>query len=134
MYVSMALKNQQASSDEPFFDFTKTEGQLAVDVIETPSQITIRSAIAGVSENDLQITINEDMVTIRGERAIAALPLDATVHYEECFWGPFSRSIILPARIQPDEADANLNNGILTISMKKARGDLRIPVRNITAL
>ncbi len=125
----MFAKKRTEERDADGFDFTRTEGQLAVDVIETPDRVIIRSAIAGVSENDLQITINEDMVTIRGERSIAPLPLDATIHYEECFWGAFSRSIILPCRITPDDADASLLNGILTITLNKARGDIRIPVR-----
>jgi HSP20 family protein len=125
----MFSKKRTEERDAELFDFTRTEGQLAVDVIETPDRVIIRSAIAGVSENDLHITINEDMVTIRGERSIASLPLDATIHYEECFWGAFSRSIILPCRIAPDDADASLLNGILTITLNKARGDIRIPVR-----
>ncbi len=125
----MFAKKRTDDRDAEMFDFTRTEGQLAVDVIETPDRVIIRSAIAGVSENDLHITINEDMVTIRGARTIAPLPLDATVHYEECFWGAFSRSIILPCRITPDDADASLLNGILTITLNKARGDIRIPVR-----
>ncbi len=126
----MFAKKRKEETDAEVFDFTQTEGQLAVDVIETPDRVIIRSAIAGVSETDLQITINEDMVTIRGERTIAKLPLNATVHYEECFWGAFSRSVILPCRIKPDDADANLNNGILTITLNKARGDIRVPVRS----
>ncbi|MCR4312247.1 MAG: Hsp20/alpha crystallin family protein [Candidatus Uhrbacteria bacterium] len=105
------------------------EGQLAVDVIETPDRIMIRSAIAGVHEDDLQIHVNEDMVTIRGERQVDHLPLNATVHYEECFWGVFSRSIILPCRVKPDEADASLRNGVLLITIPKARGEVAVPVR-----
>lgn len=124
----------KASKDKEEFDFTRSEGQLAVDVIETPEKVIIRSAIAGVSENDLHITINEDMVTIRGERSIAKLPLNATIHYEECFWGAFSRSVILPCRIKPDDADASLLNGILTIVLNKARGDVHIPVRKEVSL
>ena len=125
----MFAKKRTEERDAEMFDFTRTEGQLAIDVIETPSRVIIRSAIAGVSENDLHITINEDMVTIRGERTITPLPLDATVHYEECFWGAFSRSIILPCRITPDDADASLSHGILTITLNKVRGDIRLPVR-----
>ena len=121
-------KRSETSSADPF-DFGRAEGQLAVDVIETPDRVIIRSAIAGVSEDDVQITINEDMVTIRGQRTIDPLPLNATVHYEECFWGAFSRSVILPCRITPDDADASLVNGILHITLKKARGDIRVPVR-----
>ncbi|MEK7632355.1 MAG: Hsp20/alpha crystallin family protein [Patescibacteria group bacterium] len=126
----MFSKKRDTTSVGDEFDFARTEGQLAVDVIETPDRVIIRSAIAGVSEDDLHITINEDMVTIRGERSIAKLPLNATVHYEECFWGAFSRSIILPCRITPDDADASLKNGILTITLNKARGDVHLPVRN----
>ncbi len=127
---NMFSKKHAPLRDDHEFDFARTEGQLAVDVIETPDRVMIRSAIAGVSEDDLHITINEDMVTIRGERSIAKLPLNATVHYEECFWGAFSRSIILPCRITPDDADASLQNGILTITLNKARGDVHLPVRN----
>lgn len=130
----MFAKKQKDASEEAMFDFTQTEGQLAVDVIETPDRVLIRSAIAGVSESDLHITINEDMVTIRGERTIAKLPLNATVHYEECFWGPFSRSVILPCRINPDNADASLNNGILVLTLTKARGDIRVPIRTTSAV
>jgi len=105
------------------------EGQLAIDVVETPDQIIIRSAIAGVKEQDLDIHVNEDMVTIRGERHIDVLPVRATVHYEECFWGAFSRSVILPCRVKADEAEAALKNGILTISIPKASDSVRLQVR-----
>lgn len=130
----MFAKKHSGERDAELFDFAQPEGQLAVDVIETPDKIMIRSAIAGVSENDVHITINEDMVTIRGERSIAPLPLNATVHYEECFWGAFSRSIILPCRITPDDADANLANGILVITLTKVRGDIHVPVRKSVSL
>ena len=132
--LNMFSKKHTDAPDDGAFDFTRPEGQLAVDVIETPDRVIIRSAIAGVTEDNLHITINEDMVTIRGERTVAKLPLNATVHYEECFWGAFSRSVILPCRITPDDADASLTLGILTITLQKARGDVRVPVRNDMAL
>lgn len=128
----MFAKKAQAPIED--FSWSTGEGQLAVDVIETPDRILIRSAIAGVNENDLSITVNEDMVTIRGERHIDRLPLDATVHYEECFWGTFSRSIILPCRVKVDEADASLRNGVLVITLAKARGDVTLHVRKDVAL
>lgn len=105
------------------------EGQLALDVIETPDKIVIRSAIAGVKDSDLDIHVNEDLVTIRGERHVDVLPDRATVHYEECFWGAFSRSVILPCRVKADEAEASLKNGILTISIPKATDSVRLHVR-----
>ncbi len=111
------------------FSWSTREGQLAVDCVETPREIIIRSAIAGVEEKDLEIHVNEDLVTIRGERRLDALPPQSTVHYSECFWGAFSRSIVLPCRVKTDEADAVLKNGILTITIPKAYGDVKLSVR-----
>ncbi len=111
------------------FAWQSDEGQLAIDVIETPQTIIVRSAIAGVREQDLDIHVNEDLVTIRGERKVDALPVHATVHYEECFWGPFSRSVILPCRVKADEAEAGMKNGILTITIPKATDTVRLHVR-----
>ncbi len=116
-------------SSDPFSWQTHEEGQLAVDVAETPSEIIIRAAIAGISEKDLDIHVTDDMITIRGERHIDVLPSNATLHYSECFWGAFSRSIILPCRIKTDEADAQLKNGILTIKAPKARESVKLRVK-----
>ena len=71
----------------------KEEGQLAVDVIETREKIIIRSAIAGIKPEDLDINVTGDIVTIRGTRESAKEYHDATIHFEEYFWGTFSRSI-----------------------------------------
>lgn len=110
--------------------FAANEGQLAIDVIETPEKIIVRTAIAGVKETDLDIHVNEDMVTIRGERHIDPLPLNATTHFSECFWGAFSRTVILPSKVKADEADASMKNGILTITVPKAHHHVRVPIRH----
>lgn len=96
-----------------------TEGQLSVDVFETDDAIVVQSAIAGISPDDLDIYINPDMLTIRGKRARDARATDATMHYEECFWGTFSRTIVLPTHVRSDESEAELKDGILTITMPK---------------
>ncbi len=106
------------------------EGQLAIDVLETPTTLIVRSAIAGVAEQDLEVQVNDDLVTIRGERRMDPLPAEATIHYEECFWGPFSRSIILPCRVHADEAQATMKNGVLTITIPKAKETGRLKVRH----
>lgn len=116
------------------FSWESHEGQLAVDCIETPKEIIIRSAIAGVRQEDLAIHVTEDLVTIRGERHLDRLPAHSTVHYGECFWGAFSRSIVLPCRVKTDEADAVLKNGILTITIPKAYGDVKLTVREDVTL
>jgi HSP20 family protein len=105
-----------------------TEGQLAVDVLETRSHIIVRAAIAGVGKEDLDISVTTDTLTIRGARDLDETD-DAVTHVEECYWGNFSRSVVLPARITPDQTTAELSNGILTIRLKKAEMASKIDVQ-----
>lgn len=100
--------------------FSESEGQLSVDVIETPDTIVVRSAIAGANADDLDISVTTDTVTIRGSRSHGGEDdPDHAAHVRECYWGAFSRSIVLPCHIRPEESDATLKNGILTIVLKK---------------
>lgn len=111
--------------------FEDNEGQLSVDVIETPEEIIIRSAIAGVSVDDLDINVTNDTVTIRGSREKCQVANQETVHIEECYWGNFSRSVVLPCHIKPDETDAVLKNGILNITLKKVEPSSNVQVLNL---
>ncbi len=98
----------------------ESEGQLTIDVYQTEDYIVIKSTIAGVRPEDLDVNINNDMVTIRGERKQDE-PIDPeNYYYQECYWGPFSRSIILPVEIIAEKAEAAMKNGILTIKLLKA--------------
>lgn len=112
--------------------FDSREGQLAVDVIETRDKIVIRSAVAGLKPEELDIHVTADLVTIRGERKEEEEFHDATVHFAECFWGTFSRSIVLPHAVKPDEADAAMKDGVLTLTIPKAHGEMKVNVRNTT--
>jgi len=96
------------------------EGQLTIDVYQTDDAIVIKSTIAGVKPEDLDVAINNDMVTIKGERKNEETVPDGSYYYQECYWGPFSRSILLPVDIISDKAEASLKNGILTIRLPKA--------------
>jgi HSP20 family protein len=117
------------SAQDPIFQ--KREGQLAVDVAETPEEVIIRTAIAGVTEDDLTINVTDDVVTIRGTREVRPLPHTATLHFSECFWGPFSRTIILPCHVQGEKADATLERGILTLILPKAFERRRVPIKTV---
>lgn len=108
--------------------FDSQEGQLAVDVIETRDSIIIRSAVAGVKPEDLDIHVTSDLVTIRGERKVEDEYRGATAHFSECFWGTFSRSIVLPHAVKPDEADASMKDGVLTLTIPKASGEMKVKV------
>jgi HSP20 family protein len=94
------------------------EGQLAVDVYQTESELVIQSAIAGIKPEYLDISMEGDMIEISGERK---KPFEEGGDYfsQECYWGHFSRQIILPVEVDPNKIGATLKEGILTIRMPK---------------
>lgn len=97
-----------------------SEGQLTIDVYQTENDIVIKSTIAGVKPEDLDVSINNDMVTVKGERRNEESVEGGNYYYQECYWGGFSRSVLLPVDVIPEKADASLKNGILTIRLPKA--------------
>ncbi|HPC30872.1 MAG TPA: Hsp20/alpha crystallin family protein [Candidatus Paceibacterota bacterium] len=98
---------------------TEEEGELAVDLYETPTELVLQAIIGGVKINDLDISITNDMITIKGVRVKKDDEKIEKVYYKECFWGPFSRVLILPKEINADEVKATLKNGFLTVRLPK---------------
>jgi len=102
------------------------EGQLTVDVYRDGDSIVIESAIGGIDpDSDLHVNIKRDVVEIRGERRREKEVKEEDYYYQECFWGAFSRTIILPEEIDPDSSGADFKNGMLTVRMpiaKKKKG------------
>lgn len=105
------------------------EGQLSIDVFQTPSEIIVKSTIAGVKPEDIDISINNDMLTIRGKRHHDQAVKDQDYLFRECYWGSFSRSIILPVEIEADKVDAALENGVLTVTLPKAKTAKQISIK-----
>lgn len=95
------------------------EGQLTVDVFQTPDEIIIQSTVAGVKPDELDVSIKQDMVTINGHRKQAFEESDDNYFYKELYWGKFTRSIMLPQEIDEDKAEATLKNGLITIRLPK---------------
>jgi len=95
------------------------EGQLTIDVYQTKDDIVIESTIAGVKPEDLDIDITNESVSIRGERRRETCAPESDYLYQECYWGRFSRSVILPQEIDPDKASAEMDQGILKITLPK---------------
>ncbi len=95
------------------------EGQLAVDVYQTETELVIQSAIAGIKTEDLDISIESDSVIIRGIREHPPETGEKNYFYQECYWGQFSRQIILPEETDPGRAEATMKEGILTIRIPK---------------
>jgi HSP20 family protein len=116
------MTRPEAQSNNPWSNPSNNdvEGQLTIDVYQTETDIVIKSTIAGVKPEDLDVAINNDMVTIRGERKNEEIVGSENYYYQECYWGSFSRSVVLPIDIVSEKAEASLKNGILTIRLPKA--------------
>ena len=97
----------------------ETEGQLAIDMYQTPSEIVIKTMVAGTKPDDIDINITRDMVTIKGRREEADSSSNEDFFHKELYWGLFSRTIILPQEIEVEEAEATNKNGLLTIKLPK---------------
>lgn len=116
---------------EEDYDDLEEEGQLAVDVYQDKGNIIIRSTIAGVEPEDVDITFDNDMITIRGKRKRDSSIMEGDYFYQECYWGSFSRSIILPVDVETDQIKATIRNGILTIILPKTKKkDISIKVED----
>lgn len=99
--------------------FGSSVGQLAVDVYQTDDELVIQSTIAGVKPEDLDISIEGDVIAIRGAREKPAQDSEINYFYQECYWGPFSREIILPCEVDPSRVEATMKEGVLTVRIPK---------------
>lgn len=107
------------SSVEHWMEEEAVEGQLTVDVYQTPEEIVIRSIVAGVRPDDLDISISRDMVTIRGSREEHKEVTEDNYFHKELYWGSFSRTVLLPAEVEVEGAQASEKHGLLTIRLPK---------------
>ena len=94
-------------------------GQLSLDIIQTKSEIIIIAPIAGTSIKEVNITVTDDILTIKGERLSPVETDEKNYLTKECFWGKFSRSIVLPKNINTKEISATSINNILEIKIPK---------------
>ena len=116
----------QPVADEPADEWNEDEpvaGQLAVDVYETREKLLVKGRVAGVNKSDLDVSISDNTLTIRG--TLSAGNEDGVENYflQECYWGEFSRSLVLPVPVKEDEIEAVLKDGVLTISFSKVKQD-----------
>ncbi|MEK7191907.1 MAG: Hsp20/alpha crystallin family protein [Patescibacteria group bacterium] len=112
---SSATKERKSQLEEEFDD----EGQLTIDVYQTPDEIFVESPIAGVKPDELDVSITNESVTIKGKREKERRIRDEDYFYQECYWGKFSRSIILPQEVDAEKSEAVIKNGVLIIRMPK---------------
>lgn len=104
---------------ENWIEEEEKEGELTVDVYQTADLIVIKTMIAGVRPEDLDISITRDMVTIKGHREEERSVNDEDYFARELYWGTFSRTITLPSEIDVDEAEAVEKHGLLILKLPK---------------
>ncbi|PIP86761.1 hypothetical protein COV42_01400 [Candidatus Campbellbacteria bacterium CG11_big_fil_rev_8_21_14_0_20_44_21] len=105
------------------------EGQLTVDVYQTPAEIIIKTMVAGVKPDTLDLQISRDMITIKGSRHNSNEIREDDYFYQELFWGTFSRTILLPAEIDIEGAEATEEHGLLTLRLPKIDKDKKTKIR-----
>lgn len=113
---SMSGRVQESAPELPE---EEVDGELAVDVYETPTHILIKAMIAGVRPEDLDVSITRDMVTVRGKRERAVEGNAGDFFFQELYWGSFSRTIVLPQEVEIEEAEATEKHGLLVIKLPK---------------
>jgi HSP20 family protein len=97
-------------------------GQLAVDVYETKERLVVKARTAGVNKNDLDVSISDNQLTIRGTLSAGEEEVE-NYFLQECYWGEFSRTIALPVPVKEEEIEAVLKDGVLTVSFGKVKQD-----------
>lgn len=96
-----------------------SDGELMIDVFQTPSDIVIKTMVPGVRPEDLDITITRDMVTLKGKREAERTISDENYFHRELYWGSFSRTIVLPQEVEIEDAEAVERHGLLIIRLPK---------------
>ena len=104
------------------------EAQLSVDVFRRGNELVVRSLVAGVKPQDLDISVHGDLLTIRGTREEERETSSDESFYRECYWGAFSRSVVLPNEVSSDESKASLKNGILELRFPIIEGGKKLKV------
>lgn len=110
---------QQERSFANLVEEDQSEGQLPVDVYQTANEIVIRTFVAGVRPDELNVSISRDMVVIEGSREERDSVVDTDYFTRELFWGSFSRTILLPQEIDVDNSSAGAKDGLLSIILPK---------------
>lgn len=119
--ITPEIKNENGIFDQ--------DGELVIDVFETNSDFVVLAAIAGIQIKDVDISLEKDMLIIKGCRQNPQGTSDKKYFYQECYWGPFSRKIVLPENIDINSAQAEMDKGVLTIKIPKSESKEKVAVK-----
>jgi HSP20 family protein len=93
----------------------------AIDLFEKKESLVIKAELPGIEKKDLHVTVEGDVLTIKGERKQEEEISQGDYYRSERVFGSFSRSISLPAAVEKDKIKASFNDGILTIELQKSK-------------
>jgi HSP20 family protein len=116
-------------TDSSWMEEENDEAELSIDVFQTPTDIIIQTMVAGVKPDDLELSVARDTVTIRGKREESRTIDEDNYFVKELYWGKFSRTLSLPAEVEPEEVEATERHGLLTIKIKKVDKEKKSTVK-----
>ncbi len=102
------------------FDGERWSGMPAVDMYQTDDDVVVKAVVPGMKPADVQISVTGDMLTIKGEIKEESDDKQKAYHIREQRWGSFERSLSLPTAVKSDKAQAEFENGVLTVTLPKA--------------
>jgi HSP20 family protein len=105
---------------ESFLNDVPSKMHPRMDLEETASQYNLRLEVPGLKKEDIQISFEDNMLVISGEKKEPVRQKENRYHYSEIVYGKFSRSIKVPANVEGDKISASFENGILTVTIPKS--------------
>jgi HSP20 family protein len=127
--VEHQAAEQDKKNTNAWMEEENEEAELTVDVFQTSTDIFLQTMVAGVKPEDLDLTIGRDMITIKGKRENDQSVPDENYFTKELYWGKFSRTILLPQEVEPDQSDATEKHGLLTIKLQKVDKEKKANVK-----
>ena len=127
--VELNDEDSTETNDKNWLEESQQDGELAVDMYQTTGDIIIKTMVAGVKPEDLDLTITRDMVTIKGKRESERAVKEGDYFHRELYWGSFSRSVVLPQEVDPAEAEATEKHGLLILRIPKAIKDKQTKIK-----
>jgi HSP20 family protein len=118
-YLGKNGKENNGDKKNNWIEEENEEAELSVDLYQTPTDIIVQTMVAGVKPEDLELSIARDIITIRGKREENRTIDEDNYFTKELYWGKFSRTISLPAEVEPEEVEATERHGLVTIKIKK---------------
>jgi HSP20 family protein len=126
---TIKVSQERDPFEHAYVEEEEEEGELPIDVYQTDSEIIIQAFVAGVRPDELQISITRDTMTLKGKRQVAGNIDDDEYFIRELYWGTFSRTVELPAEVEPEEAEAVEKHGLIIIKLPKIDKQKRASIR-----